>query len=47
MVNGDSEDTCAGKFPLMLRGGRAKGFACADLVVRIPIGVSGIILQNY
>ena len=30
MFGGDSADTCAGKFPLMLMGGRANGQACAD-----------------
>ena len=41
MFEGDSADTCAGKFPLMSMGGRAEGLACADLGVRTPIGVSG------
>jgi hypothetical protein len=30
-----------GKCCLMLMGGRAKGFACADLGARTPISVSG------
>ena len=30
MFEGDSADTCAEKFPLMLMGGRANGQACAD-----------------
>ena len=30
MFEGDSADTCAGKFPLMLMGGRANSQACAD-----------------
>ena len=30
MFEGDSADKCAGKFPLMLMGGRANGQACAD-----------------
>ena len=30
MFEGDSADTCGGKFPLMLMGGRANGPACAD-----------------
>ena len=42
MFEGDSADTCAGKFPLVLMGGRAKGQACADPVARTPIGASGI-----
>jgi hypothetical protein len=41
MFEGDSADTCAGKFPLMLMGGRAEGQACADPVGRTTIGVSG------
>ena len=30
MFEGDSADTCNGKFSLMLMGGRANGQACAD-----------------
>ena len=30
MFEGDSADTCAGKFPLMSMGGRANSQACAD-----------------
>ena len=30
MFEGDPADTLAGKFPLMLVGGRAEGLACAD-----------------
>jgi hypothetical protein len=30
MFEDDSKDSCAGKFPLMLMGGRANGQACAD-----------------
>ena len=41
MFEGDSADMCAGKFPLMLMGGRAEGFTCADPGARTPIGVSG------
>ena len=29
MFEGDSADMCAGKFPLMLMGGRANGQSCA------------------
>ena len=36
----DSADTCAGKFPLILMGGRAEGLACADQGARTPISVS-------
>ena len=41
MFEGDSADTCTGKFPLKLMGGQAKGLACADPGARTPIGVSG------
>ena len=41
MFEGDSADTCADKFPLVLMGGRAEGLACADPVARTPIGASG------
>ena len=40
MFEGNSADTCADKFPLMLMGGRAEGLACADPGARTPIGVS-------
>ena len=30
MLEGDSADTCGGKFPLMSMGGRAGGLVCAD-----------------
>ena len=30
MFEGDSANTCAGKFPLVSMGGRANGQACAD-----------------
>ena len=41
MFEGDSADTCARKFPLVLMGGRAEGLACADTGARTPIGASG------
>ena len=41
MFEGDSGDTCTGKFPLMSMGGRVEGLACADPGARTPIGVSG------
>ena len=41
MFEGDFADMCAGKFLLMLMGGRAEGPACADPGARTPIGVSG------
>ena len=41
MFEGDSADTCAGKFPLMSMGGGAEGLAYAEPGVRTPIGVSG------
>ena len=41
MFEGDSADTCTGKFLHMSMGGRAEGLACADPEGRTPIGVSG------
>ena len=41
MFEGDSADTCGGKFPLMSMGGRAEGLACADPGARTPISLSG------
>ena len=41
MFEGDSADTCAGKFPLTSIWGRAEGLACADPGARTPIGASG------
>ena len=43
MFEGDSADTCGGKFPLVSMGGRAEGLAYADPEARTPIGASGII----
>ena len=43
MFEGDSADTCAGKFPLVSKGGRVEGLACADPGARTPIGASGIL----
>ena len=43
MFEGDSADTCAGRFPLVSMGGRAEGLACADPGARTPIGASGIL----
>ena len=40
MFEGDSADMFAGKFPLVLMGGRAVGLACADPGARTPIGAS-------
>ena len=42
MFEGDSADTCGGKFPLVSMGGRAEGLACADPGARTPISASGI-----
>jgi hypothetical protein len=42
MFVGDSADMGAGKFPLVLMGGRAEGLACADPEARATIGASGI-----
>ena len=41
MLEGDSADTCTGKFPLMLMGGQAEGLMCADPGASTPIGVNG------
>ena len=45
MFEGDSADMCAGKFPLVLMGGRAEGLACAELGARTPIGASGNLIN--
>ena len=37
IVHPCSEYTCAGKFLLVLMGGRAEGLACADPGARTPI----------
>ena len=37
----------AGHFLLMSMGGQAKGLACADPVVRTPIGMSGNLLLFF
>ena len=42
MFEGDSADTCTGKFPLMSMGGRAEDLACTEPGVRNPISVSRI-----
>ena len=41
MFEGDSADTCAGKFTLVSMRGRAEGLACEDTGARTPIGASG------
>ena len=41
MFEGDSADTCTGKFQLVSMGGRAEGLAFADPGARTPIGASG------
>ena len=41
MFEGDSAGMCAGKFPLVLMGGRAEGLAFEDPGARTPIGTSG------
>ena len=46
MFEGDSADTSAGKFQLMSMGGRAESQACADMVARAPIGVSGNLINS-
>ena len=47
MFEGDSAETCAGKFPLMSMGGQAKGVAGADPGARTPISVSGNFLKLH
>ena len=47
MFEGDSADTCSGKFPLMSMGGLAEGLACADPGARTPIGASGNLLEAF
>ena len=44
MFEGDCAVMCAGKFPLVLMGGREEGLACADPGARTPIGASGILV---
>jgi hypothetical protein len=41
ILEGDSADTCTGKFPLLFMGGRAVGLACAGPGARTPICASG------
>jgi hypothetical protein len=47
MFEGDSADMCAGKFPVVLMGGRAEGLACEDPGTRTPIGASGNLNLNF
>ena len=47
MFEGDSADMCAGKFPLVSKGGRAEGLACADPGARTPISASGNFIYLY
>ena len=42
MFEGDSADTCAGKFPLVSMGGRADRQACADGERRPPSALAEI-----
>ena len=41
MFEGDSADTCGGKFPIVSIGGQAECFTCVDPGARTPIGSSG------
>jgi hypothetical protein len=41
MFEGDSADTCGGKFSLVLMGGRAEGLPYTDPGARTPIGAIG------
>ena len=43
LFDGYSAEMCAGKIPLVPRGGRVEGPACADTGARTPLGASGII----
>ena len=45
MFEGDSADTCAGKFPLVSMGGQVEGLACADPGARTPIGTRGFFFK--
>jgi hypothetical protein len=47
MFEGESADTCAGKFRLVSMGGRAEGVACTDPGARTPIGVSANIFYFF
>ena len=47
MFEGDSADTCAGKFPLVSMGTQPEGLTCADPGARTPIGASGIFMIFY
>ena len=42
MFEGDSTDMCAGKFLLVLIGGRAEGLACTNMGAKTPIDTSEI-----
>ena len=46
MFEGDSADTCAGKFPLKSMEGQAEGLACEDPGARTPIGVIGNLMYS-
>ena len=45
MFEGDSADTCGGKFSLMSWGGQGEVPACADPGARTPTGMSGYLLD--
>jgi hypothetical protein len=42
MVEGDSGDMCAGKFPIVSLGVRAQGLVCADPGARTPSALAEI-----
>ena len=46
MFEGDSADTCEGKFLLTSMGGQVAGLACADPGARTPISVKKIIITE-
>jgi hypothetical protein len=45
-LKSEPADTCTDKFLLMSIGGQAEGLVYADPVVRIPIGVSGNLVNK-
>jgi hypothetical protein len=47
VFEGDSPDMCAGKFPLVLMGGRANGQACADGERGPPSARAEILINHF
>ena len=46
MLEGESADTFAGKFPLVSKGGGAEGLACTDPGARTPSVLAEILLLS-